>query len=120
MLAAETQTEGPANATLQIARLYIPFLTSSSYEKICQEPASLENELHFIGHEMEQLAAQNVPSFLENARLVQHISDHDFPDILKTYQELSDMYLPLVENLESIQTTQDALSKQRDAYRSVL
>ena len=70
LLLEKADLNDPNSITYQIAKSYVPFLASNSYEKICQEPASLENQLHFIGHDMESMAKDNVNEFLENATVV--------------------------------------------------
>lgn len=112
--------EEDGTLTYQIAKTYVPFLSSSSYEKICQEPTSLRNELHFLQHEIENLASQNVGSFLENTTLVANITNHDFPALLGKYRALTSEFEDIQKDLEDLEKFARGQGAEREAYRNIL
>ncbi|CAD7931510.1 unnamed protein product [Amoebophrya sp. A25] len=111
----------PNCATYRIARSYVPFLAASPYEKICAEPSSLKNELHFIKNEMEELASQNVGAFLENTTLAASVTDEEFPELLRRYKSLSHIFDPLKSALESFNAdVAPVLAQERESLRNIL
>ncbi|CAD7966576.1 unnamed protein product [Amoebophrya sp. A120] len=111
----------PECLTYQLAKTYVPFLGASSYDKICQEPASLKNELHFLRHEMENLASQNVGSFLSNTTLAASVSDEEFPEILQRYRSIANLPTSIKQQMEAFyHDIAPSLNNERTKLTNVL
>lgn len=104
---------------LETARTYFPHLTSSTYERLCREPDSLQLEKARCEREMEQLAVQNYGAFIGSAKVTQAVRS-EVVDIQRQLEEMGDILAPIQEDIQEFQTFSSGLVTRRAALRNVL
>mmetsp|Transcript_36168 Transcript_36168/g.84781 ORF Transcript_36168/g.84781 Transcript_36168/m.84781 type:complete len:635 (+) Transcript_36168:91-1995(+) len=104
---------------IETARAYFPHLTSSTYDRLVREPATLQLEKDRCSREMEQLAVQNYSAFISNAKVTQNVQQ-GLASIQKHLDGMAETILPLQETIRSCQATASDLSSRRGALRNVL